>query len=156
MYMASDPSHLAWIANLRALSEKQHCITVTCTLILLGTHYIQDISVSNSTPGQINISCKFLVKDDLATGFLAVIHSTKDRDNVHYLITQNSNQTSVQGSLNNLQKGTYTVILYTIGEDGLPLRRAAGFPQNLSVLEEGIILHVILTSTYMENRHIKF
>ena len=38
-----------------------------------------------------------------------------------------------------MRKGTYTIILFTIGKDGLPLRRAAGFPQTLSVPQEGIL-----------------
>ena len=78
------------------------------------------------------------MNDVLVPGFLAVIHSTEESDNVHYLVTQNSNETNTQGSLSNLRQGTYTIILYTIGNDGLPLRRAAGFPQNVSVTQEGI------------------
>ena len=105
--------------------------------MIIGTHYIQDITASSSTPGQINIRCKFLVNSDLATGFLAIIHSNEDNDNPHYLITQNNNQALVLGSLSNLRRGTYTIILFTIGKDGLPLRRAAGFPQTSSVLQEG-------------------
>ena len=114
-----------------------------CSLIL-GTHYIQDIFISNSTPGQISISCKFLVNNVFVPGFLAIIHSIEESDNVHYLVTQNSNQIITQGSLSNLGKGTYTIILYTIGNDGLPLRRAAGFPQNVLVTQEGMLPHTAL------------
>ena len=68
---------------------------------------------------------------------MATVYSTEDSDNVHYLITQNDNKESVLGSLSNLRKGTYTVSLYTLKEDGLPLRQPAGFPQNLSITQGG-------------------
>ena len=68
---------------------------------------------------------------------MATIYSIEDSDNVHYLIAQNNNQEIVQGSLSNLTKDTYTIILYTLNQDGLPLRQPAGFPQNLSITQGG-------------------
>ena len=99
----------------------------------IGTHFIQDIVVSNNVPNQIEISCRFLVDNNVATGFLAIIHSVEDNNNIHYLVVQNNNQDIIKGNVSNLRKDTYTVILYTLNDNGLPSRQAAGFPQDLSI-----------------------
>ena len=99
----------------------------------LGTHYIQDINVtiSDMEPGQIDISCRFLVNSSLAMGYLAIIYSQES--DVYYLITENQDQDFMINMLSGLSNKEYYVLLYTIDKSGLPLKQAAGFPQTVFV-----------------------
>ena len=111
---------------------------------LLGTHYIQDINVSHDDiqPGQIDISCKFIVNSSLAMGYLAIAYS--EDGNVHYLIAENQNESLISmNMLTDLSDSEYSIQLYTIDKHGLPLEQAAGFPQNVIIHSPGMCVLVI-------------
>ena len=99
----------------------------------LGTHYIQDINVTSSDiePGQIDVSCKFLVNRSIAVGYLTIIYSLNG--DIHYLIMETSDKEYVTSMLTGLISEEYLVLLYTINETGLPLEQPAGFPQTVLV-----------------------
>ena len=96
----------------------------------IGTHYVQDINTTGS-PGQLNISCEFLVDNETILGYMALVHS--DDDDVNYLVTANNNEGVVTSHLKGLRSENYTTLLFAINESGLPLQQAAGFPTNVSI-----------------------
>ena len=87
----------------------------------IGTHYIQYINVTSDTvPGQIDISCNFLVNSTEVMGYIAIVYSGES--NVKYLIVENDDQELVKGNLTNLTCDTYIANLYAIDQTGLPMR----------------------------------
>ena len=63
-------------------------------------------------------------------GYLAIVYSQEG--DVNYIITENlPNQENVTSTLNGLSNKEYSVLLYTIEKDGLPMKQAAGFPQTI-------------------------
>ena len=123
---------------------------ITNIMLFAGTHYIQDISVSYSDlqPGQINISCSFIVNSSLAMGYMTiVVHS--HHDTVHYLITENQDEGKVINKLTGLNAGEYSVLLYTIDEHGVPLKQAAGFPQTVFINQSSSYTGMLYYSYYL-------
>ena len=99
----------------------------------IGTHYVQDISTTNSmlTPGQIDITCQFLVDNTTTLGYVALVHSGKK---VHYLVTENTNIGIKRNYLKGLSSDAYSTLLFAINESGLPLEQAAAFPKNVTII----------------------
>lgn len=87
----------------------------------LGTHYVQDINATSNdlAPGQIDISCEFLLNSTKTMGYMAIVYS--DDDDISYLVTENQNQGVVKNNLADLSGTNYSILLYTINEKGAPL-----------------------------------
>ena len=86
---------------------------------------------SHTEPGQMDISCKFLVNSSVALGYLATVYS-HDND-VHYLISENLNEEYINASLNGLSKKEYSALLFTINDTGLPLEQPASYPNQVFI-----------------------
>ena len=82
------------------------------------------------SPGQVDISCEFLVNSTKTLGYVALIY---DGEDVNYLVTENTHQGVVTNYLKGLSGENYSTLLYAINESGLPLNQAAGFPINVFV-----------------------
>ena len=95
---------------------------------------MQNINTMGS-PGQLNISCEFLVDNRTTLGYMALVHSD---DDVNYLVTANTNEGVVTNELYGLRSRNYTTLLFAINETGLPLQQAAGFPTNIAIYEEQV------------------
>ena len=98
----------------------------------VGTHFVQDVNTTSSalTPGMVNISCEFIASNTTTLGNVALVYS---KEEVHYLITKNSNSGIVMNHLKGLGSDTYSTLLYAINESGLPLQQAVAFPRNVTI-----------------------
>ena len=88
--------------------------------------------ITQVSPGQIEISCNFIANRSLVLGHMAIVYSG-DND-VNYLITENLNHGYTNNTLTGLRNKQYSILLYAIGENGLPSKQAAGFPKEQSIL----------------------
>ena len=99
-------------------------------LILIGTHEIQNISVSSPLPGQVRVTGDFL-EGSAATGVLVTI--VNESDVLHRLSTKGNNENEVEMTISGLAAGQYTVSVFVLGTHGIPLKRAATKPRQVSV-----------------------
>ena len=98
--------------------------------IHVGTHDIQNVSVSSRIPGQIRVTGEF-IQESMATGVLvAVINATYSE---HHLISRDDSRNGIDGVISELPGGQYTVSVFVVSEDGLPFHRVATKPRRTSV-----------------------
>ena len=107
---------------------------------MLGTHDIQNISVSSPLRGQVRVTGDF-IQGSTATG--ALIITISDKHNIQYnLCPRNGDKKEVRDTISGLAGGTYKVSIFVVEENKLPTNRTAVMPRNLSVLNgKYIILH---------------
>ena len=97
--------------------------------IHVGTHDIQNVSVSSRIPGQIRVTGEF-IQESMATGVLvAVVNATYSE---HHLISRDHGN-GIDGVISGLSGSQYTVSVFVVREDGLPFHRAATKPRRTSV-----------------------
>ena len=95
----------------------------------VGTHDIQNISVSSPLPGQVRVTGDF-IEGSTATGVLLIIYARANDSNVHYILS-NTTQ-NIDARVAGLTGTEYEVSTYAL-ENGLPFPRAVGLPQLVSV-----------------------
>ncbi len=98
--------------------------------IHVGTHDVQNISISSALPGQISVTGEF-IQGSSATGVLVTVVSATDSE--HHLISRDDNGNGIDGVISGLPGGWYTASVFVAGEDGLPFQRAATKPRRVSV-----------------------
>ena len=99
-------------------------------LIFPGTHVFQNISVGSSSPGEIRMTGDF-ISGSSAIGILAIIYSNDSNIHYQFISRSESPMTFVSG----LPNGQYEVSVFVVEENGLPFRRSATVPRNVSLLE---------------------
>ena len=98
--------------------------------ILIGTHDIQNISVSSPLSGQVRVTGDFL-EGSTATGVLVTL--VNEGDVQHHLSTRGSNENEVESVIAGLAAGQYTVSVFVVDMDGIPLERTATKPRQVTV-----------------------
>ena len=101
-----------------------------------GTHDIQNTTatVDSTQPSTIEISAGF-IPGSKSKGFLAMAHS--DNDINFAVATRLGNQSTSSTSITKLKRANYSIYLFTIEENGLPLNWSASI-QEISIQDEGI------------------
>ena len=100
---------------------------IMCVPISVGTHDIQNISVSSPLPGQVRVTGDF-IEGSTAIGLLVVLSYPSDDSNLRYY--QGRREVIVHG----LPQGEYGISVFAIEEDGLPFARAATMSRKTSVI----------------------
>ena len=97
-----------------------------CTI--LGTHDIQNISITFHYPNEIIVTGDF-TNGSTATGILTIVYSITNNSDVYYDFARySSNQQRVIIGCR-LPGDQYELFLYTMDENGLPFSRAAAGPR---------------------------
>ena len=102
--------------------------------ILLGTHYIQNVSVAPGVvSGEVKVSCNFVNGTELM-GYLAIANGN---DEIGYMVAERRSQEGNQvDRISNLVSGEYNVSIFTVNQTGLPETLSANFPRNVSIMKK--------------------
>ena len=92
---------------------------------ILGTHDIQNISVSSTLPGQVRVTGDF-IEGSTATGVLIIVYSQSNDSDIHYKSNEHEGQ-SAEANVVELTGSQYGVSVFVM-EDGLPFSRASTSP----------------------------
>ena len=93
---------------------------------LLGTHDIQNVSVTSHSPGELQVIGHF-INGSNAIGVFVVIYSLNVELDVYYRLFIRDQQ-KVTASVAGLPGGQYRISIFVV-ENGLPLERAATEPK---------------------------
>ena len=102
---------------------------ITFLTIHVGTHDIQNISVSSPLPGQVRVTGDF-IKGSTATGVLLIIYSRFSNSKIRYISTNSTQNVDIR--VTGLSETEYEVSTFTL-KNGLPFPRVVGLPKNISV-----------------------
>ena len=102
-----------------------------------GLFDIQMATVSNYSPGTVNVSCTF-ARHSRALGCLVVLHpqNTSQTEMFAYAARDNSSAPTANISIHGVPKGSHTVLVFDGEQNGLLSARAAAV-QNVTVAEGG-------------------
>ena len=103
----------------------------------LGTHDIQNISVSSPLPGQVRVTGDF-IEGSTANGVLIIVYSQSNDSDIHYKSSEWEGQ-SAEANVDRLIGSQYGVSVFVL-EDGLPFSRAATLPLLLqnTIIQDGM------------------
>ena len=111
-------------------------LLIRITIILIGTHDIQNISVSSPLPGTVRVTAGDFIQGSTATGLLVIIYSQSDDCNIQYINSKCPGQ-NVDITVAGLTSGQYGVSVFVL-ENGVPFLRVATLPRilNMDVLTQ--------------------
>ena len=108
----------------------------------LGTHDMQDISITSLSAGTVWITGKF-IPDSPSVGIAVAVLSTSESNNISfYLLRREENQLDNEGVLSNIRGGQYIVSVFVVDQTGLPFSNAATIPQTV-VVNGNFIIYVL-------------
>ena len=113
----------------------------------VGTHDIQNISVSSPQPGEIRMTGNF-INGSTATGVLAVIIT--ESQIFYHVVEQGSNEQQLDGTILCVVGGEHSISFFVVEESGLPFNRTASMPKVVTV-ENGKSMSIVLHVTVMYN-----
>ena len=93
----------------------------------IGTHDIQNISVTSPQPGEVRVTGDF-IDGSTATGLLIIIYSA---NNTEYQLFQV--RVKLEAVISGLLGGNYEVSVFVVEENGLPFSRAASKPKQITI-----------------------
>ena len=97
---------------------------------MVGTHDIQNISVTSPQPGEVRVTGDFIY-GSTATGLLTIVISTSEI--FYHLIERGSDQLHIEGSIQGVVGGEHSISFFVVEESGLPFNRTASTPKVVSV-----------------------
>lgn len=122
------------LTNLLELS-KSSCLSLKLlNFYVIGTHDIQNVSVSSYGPGEIRLTGDF-ISGSSAIGTLVIVYSLNNNSNIHYQFVSRSDFTMPVTTVNGLLSGHYIATVFVMEDNGLPFNRSATKPRNVSVCE---------------------
>ena len=95
---------------------------------LVGTHDIQNISVSSPLPGMVRVTGDF-IQGSTATGLLVIVYSQSDNCDIQYVNSEYPGQ-NIDITVAGLTSGQYGVSVLVL-ENGVPVLRVATLPQTV-------------------------
>ena len=100
----------------------------------LGTHDVQNISITAQFPGQIRVTGDF-TSESTATGVLNIVYSLINSSVVHYTFAPHlsSVQRRIESVILELSSDYYSVAVFVVIESGLPFPRVASKPSIVQV-----------------------
>ena len=127
---------LFWVIITCIISNNYTCAECSHEAIFLGTHDIQDISITSPSAGTIWITGNF-IPDSPAVGIVVAVLNTSKIS--FYLLRREGNQLGNEGILSNIEGGQHMVSVFVVDRTGLPFNRAATIPQNVVVNGKSIL-----------------
>ena len=101
-------------------------------IFVLGTHDIQNVTVSSYGPGEIRVTGDF-ISGSSAIGILSIVYSPNSDSNIHYWFTSHSDIMTM--TMSGLPGGHYKASVFVVDDSGLPFNRSATIPRNVSLCE---------------------
>ena len=101
---------------------------IRITIILIGTHDIQNISVSSPLPGMVRVNGDFIQRST-ATGLLVIVYSQSNDCDIQYVNSKYQGK-NVDITVAGLTSGPYGVSVFVL-ENGVPFLRVATLPQTV-------------------------
>ena len=112
-------------------------------LIYSGSHDYQNVTVYSSKAGEISVTGDF-IPGSLAIGILIVVYSANnDSDTIKYYFIHRSNIRRTI-TMTNLPSGQFKVSVFVVEGNGLPFKRSATTPRNLSLIERKLHTFIIV------------
>ena len=106
------------------------------SVINTGTHDIQNIIVSSSTPGEIRVIGDF-INGSTARTLLAVIYTNSGSDVYYMFSPMFSEEEKIIATISGIPSGMYNVSVFVVEDNRLPFNRSATTPRNVSVTDGG-------------------
>ena len=104
---------------------------------MLGSHDFQNFSVSTFSPGGVTVAGDF-ISGSLAIGILVIVYANDS--NIRYEFIPRSE--IPMAFVTSLPDGRYEVSVFVVEENGLPFRRSATVPRNVSLREGKLHVYV--------------
>ena len=99
-------------------------------MFLLGTHYIQNISITpGGSPGEARVSSHFVDGTNLL-GYLAIANGDL---NVGYMVARRRRRIQQVDTITNLASSEYNTSIFAINQNGLPEMLPASLPRNVVI-----------------------
>ena len=100
----------------------------------VGTHDIQNISVSSPQPGEVRVTGDF-IDGSTATGVLVVIIT--ESEIFYHFVERGSNVEAFNDTIQGLVGGEHSISFFVVEESGLPFNRTASMPKVFTIIENG-------------------
>ena len=110
----------------------------------VGTHDIQNISVSSPQPGEVRVTGDF-INGSTATGVLAVIIT--ESEIFYHLVERGSNKQQFADTIQGVVGGEHSISFFVVEESGLPFNRTASTPKVVTI-ENGKLLLSLIVKTH--------
>ena len=109
----------------------------------VGTHDIQNISVSSPQPGEVRVTGDF-INESTVTGVLAVIIT--ESQIFYNVVERGSNEQQFDDTIQGVVGGEHSISFFVVEESGLPFNRTASTPKVVTV-ENGKTMLSLLKHT---------
>lgn len=105
---------------------------------LIGTHEIQTCVANNcSRPGIVSISCSFS-ENSKAKGYLSILCLKTNSSQERFVVANRTSSSELKLSVSGLFRHNYTVVVFDIQSNGLPVLSDDSNPYVLAAEEENI------------------
>ena len=104
----------------------------------IGTHEVQSCVANNcSRPGTVNINCTFS-ENSKAKGYLSILCSETNSSQERFVVANRTSSSELKISVSGLPRGNYTVVVFDLESNGLPVLSDDSNPYVLAAEEEDI------------------
>ena len=102
---------------------------------IIGTHDIQNISVSSPQPGEVRVTGDF-IDGSTATGLLLILYSLTNDSDIHYIIENCEQSRSIDINVAGLTSTQYGVSVFAL-DNGQIFPRVVALPEYVIVQSNG-------------------
>ena len=102
---------------------------------MIGTHDIQNISVSSLQPGEVRVTGDF-IDGSTATGVLLILYSLTNDSDIHYVIGNCEQSRSIDINVTGLNDTQYGVSVFAL-DNGQIFPRVVALPEYVTVHTNG-------------------
>ena len=102
---------------------------------MIGTHDIQNISVSSPQPGEVRVTGDF-IDGSTATGVLLILYSLTNDSDIHYVIGNCEQSRSINVNVTGLTSTQYGVSTFVL-DNGKVFPRVVALPEHVTVHSNG-------------------
>ena len=106
-------------------------IVLFVQLFMIGTHDIQNISVSSPQPGEIRVTGDF-IDGSTATGVLLILYSITKNSDIQYVIENYEQSRSIDINVTSLTSTQYGVSTFVL-DNGQIFPRVVALPEYVTV-----------------------
>ena len=117
-------------------------------MTLIGTHNIQNITVSSPLSGEVRVTGDFVEGSRSTNGIFLITYSPTNDSDVLYVAKQ-TERNDISMDITGLIGTEYGVSVFVL-EDGLPFQRVAASPKSVAVAtnsDPGLWMHVHIVNT---------
>ena len=112
-------------------NNKRATVVLFVQSFMIGTHDIQNISVSSLQPGEIRVTGDF-IDGSTATGVLLILYSITNDSDIHYVIGNCEQSRSIDINVAGLTSTQYGVSTFVL-DNGQVFPRVVALPEYVTV-----------------------